>query len=786
MRSFVILLVIFGAFLLVPQSPAAPSPVAGAWQVNPSNCSSTTGVSQIIITPNTLTLTSDQTVTFQAALRKSNGQAMAGDVIWSASSGRMELTSGLFDPDSTGMVTIAACAGTTFATVSVRVLQGATVDLTMWGDRTIMTADDTLTLTVTAEDEAGNLQNVLIPTSDWVRPGGWTVSASGEQHQLRPKESGDWILEVSVLSGLITAQWNVTVMPGMVTGLIGYASDYDITSDEASILTMEFHDAHGNRWSVDGEWAVTDPPPGASIQVIRAGIEPGTAIFEGSVAGLWTLEAEHQGEDYEIQIEVRPGQLHTVELLGDGAHMSVDDSLSLSPMFRDVAGNQVTPMSVIWLVDGVDVTDDLVSSNYNLSQTSAGVHTIVLSADGRVAIVRYEVTPGRCADIITTTEIDVVMVSGTQFGFGTRCVDGHGNSFPVDADLSYPLDTLLITSDEAGGLGYYFVEAVRVGSHELVLTVDGRSEPHFIDVSMGGIDTMTVDVAEDIDQGERFSLVVTGNDAGGNLVGLVEGDVRITTKIGDVSGPDDDGLYWIAAQREGLQQYVLVEVGNVSELVYIDVRPNLLEGRFGSSEEVMIGGIGLNTLFMMTALMGLYVATRRPPVVEDDDDMMYDEHGYDPYGSSTSSDSPYDSIQQSSDGGIGAYSPPIQVSPPSSPYATVKPPSFPTPVFPPAVASFPPPSTATIPPPSSIMPPSLPSSPPPSPSPSSTQVPSPVGTHVPQPQIVADSGPKDASGNRLPPAQGTTPGRAGWYVEGDSKVGYYSEIAGRWTRHQDA
>ena len=44
----------------------------------------------------------------------------------------------------------------------------------------------------------------------------------------------------------------------------------------------------------------------------------------------------------------------------------------------------------------------------------------------------------------------------------------------------------------------------------------------------------------------------------------------------------------------------------------------------------------------------------------------------------------------------------------------------------------------------------------------------------------------DASGNRLPPAQGTTPGRAGWYVEGEGKVGYYSEIAGRWTRHQDA
>ncbi|MBG17823.1 MAG: hypothetical protein CMB77_05655, partial [Euryarchaeota archaeon] len=492
MRSFVILLVVLGACLLLPKNPVAPIPVEGSWQVHPSNCSSTTGVSQIIITPNTLTLTSDQTVTFQAALRKSNGQAMAGDVIWSSSSGRMELTSGLFDPDVAGMVTIGACAGTTFATVSVRVLQGATVDLTMWGDRTIMTADDTLTLTVTAEDEAGNLQNILIPTSDWVRPGGWTVSASGEQHQLRPKEAGDWTLEVSVLGGLITAHWNVTVMPGMVTGLIGYASDYDITSDETSILTMEFHDAHGNRWSVDGEWTVTEPPPGASIQVIRAGIEPGTAIFEGSVAGVWTLEAEHQGEDYEIQIEVRPGQLHTVELLGDGALMSVDDSLSLSPMFRDAAGNQVTPMSVIWLVDGVDVTDDLVSSNYNLTQTSAGVHTIVLSADGRVAIVRYEVTPGRCADIITTTEIDVLMISGTRFGFGTRCVDGHGNSFPVDVDMSYPLDTLLITPDEAGGLGHYFVEAVKVGSHELVLTVDGRSEPHYIDVNMGEIDSMSV------------------------------------------------------------------------------------------------------------------------------------------------------------------------------------------------------------------------------------------------------------------------------------------------------
>ena len=171
-RGMCAILLVLPLFMLVPQ-PASPFAVganSGNFQVDPADCSSTVGVDAIRISPTGhRSITSDQTIDFNAILFDAGGGDVEGKVYWSSSSGLIDRETGFFVPAETGSVTVAACAGNEVEMTTVTVRQGATISLEIESEIHSITTDETLDLVLWAVDSKGNRELALIPMMNMIQ-----------------------------------------------------------------------------------------------------------------------------------------------------------------------------------------------------------------------------------------------------------------------------------------------------------------------------------------------------------------------------------------------------------------------------------------------------------------------------------------------------------------------------------------------------------------------------------------------------------------------------------------
>ena len=111
----------------------------------------------VTISPTATTTNADTPVTFSASTFDYNSLVATVPIVWSASSGQIDASTGVYTPSSTGVHTITACFGVICADETVTVTPGAPVNLVVTPLTATITSDDTLQLTADVVDQFGNV-----------------------------------------------------------------------------------------------------------------------------------------------------------------------------------------------------------------------------------------------------------------------------------------------------------------------------------------------------------------------------------------------------------------------------------------------------------------------------------------------------------------------------------------------------------------------------------------------------------------------------------------------------
>ena len=350
-RGMCAILLVLPLFMLVPQ-PASPFAVganSGNFQVDPADCSSTVGVNAIRISPTGhRSITSDQTIDFNAILFDAGGGDVEGKVYWSSSSGLIDRETGFFVPAETGSVTVAACAGNEVEMTTVTVRQGATISLEIESEIHSITTDETLDLVLWAVDSKGNRELALIPMMNWEVEGGLQPSWKATYYQFTPRFVGNWSIVAKSADSAATATWWVDVSPGIARSAVLRTDSVEMTTDDSIRLWIELSDAKGNIWPAEGRITAVD-----SIARTWVSNDGDNWIFTPTRIGSWILEAVYDGSaasnallDTET-ITVAAGDLANLAIDGEGEIVTVDQKLSLNPVFTDQHGNEVVPRNVL-------------------------------------------------------------------------------------------------------------------------------------------------------------------------------------------------------------------------------------------------------------------------------------------------------------------------------------------------------------------------------------------------------------------------------------------------------
>ena len=105
------------------------------------------------------------------------------------------------------------------------------------------------------------------------------------------------------------------------------------------------------------------------------------------------------------------------------------------------------------------------------------------------------------------------------------------------------------------------------------------------------------------EQGSTLDIFVTGHDANGNQLTIALADVKVSSSAGEIEFTGDRHV--LTLTESGPQHSIRATYGELpTKVVFIDVNPTLFGGIFGSSETVVLLGIGLTiTLLLVIAIM---------------------------------------------------------------------------------------------------------------------------------------------------------------------------------------
>ena len=111
--------------------------------------------SSIEIDNHAQSITADEAVQLHAIVKDSNGNEIDSPVIWSASSGSIDVN-GLFIAGSIGVANITASSGQLNQTTSITVTNGRPAGIESYFNNTEISIDDTILLNASLVDRAGN------------------------------------------------------------------------------------------------------------------------------------------------------------------------------------------------------------------------------------------------------------------------------------------------------------------------------------------------------------------------------------------------------------------------------------------------------------------------------------------------------------------------------------------------------------------------------------------------------------------------------------------------------
>ena len=528
----------------------------------------------------------------------------AAGIDWSVESGSID-SAGYFVGQEVGIWQLNATSGVgANGSGWISVNPGLVNSLEIIGPNRIVYADEAVPLDLRWHDRVGNNVSVLLPLENWTSESGNFRVNNGMVEWL-PSQEGTWRLAAQA-EGVET--WIDVVVENGEIVRVWIDAEHDImTADDVSDLTLQAEDIRGNRWPISAEWSVVETIAESCLVSDIQGTR-----FVGGVAGIWTIQAKHIGQNQtfesETSIDVRPGRLARILLDGDGETISADDSYDLNPRMSDADGNLIAGIQLNWTIDGYDVTPQLRLSDGIWLPSEIGDYLIEADAAGRNARSRIYVEQGLPHTIHVEISLppDQTVASGQEFQISTFAEDLDGNRAPWDVEWEIPDDSLEV--ELTMEVGVYDAKGLSQGDWNIEVfngTAYGNftikvvtGEPRGLRIgqhSGGGL------------QGEVMTLEVNLVDYGGNTVPVQTSMFVFDTTAGQIR--HDIGSYWILElENPGPNQVINVRYESWESETYVDVEPTGID-KLTSTQggQILIGGFAV-ALLMIPLL--LYITRR--------------------------------------------------------------------------------------------------------------------------------------------------------------------------------
>ncbi len=275
--------------------------------------------------------------------------------------------------------------------ISFDVEAGALASITLSGQGSSVTADDSVSLQPVTRDQNSN----LLPTdglrwftwdgnSPTQRPSGcidWgneiTSSMQSSEYVWEASDEGLWY--ICAMEGSYQAMIEVTVSHGEAAVLHKVASGDRLVAGASLSAIITATDADGNEFSIDVSWS------GSDASYFTAEEDQGTYTWAGTVAGDYTLVYIHDEtglfDEWAVTVDAAP--LDSLEMtISPGLTVSQQDTITIDVRAFDAFGNEISvpPSAVLYHGGEKHIMNKVSDSQWTVYMVDQGTSKITVVA----------------------------------------------------------------------------------------------------------------------------------------------------------------------------------------------------------------------------------------------------------------------------------------------------------------------------------------------------------------------------------------------------------------------
>jgi uncharacterized protein YjdB len=414
----------------------------------------------------------DSTVQLTATVKDVASNTLSGKTVtWSSSRSSVATVdaAGLVRGVAAGSATISATSDgvSGSASISVSDTEPAAASVTLSPSNAALGVDNTVQLTATAQDAAGN----TLP--------GKTVTWSSSNSSAATVDTGGLVRGVAAGSATISgtsdgvsgsASITVSDTGPAVAAVTVSPSSTALTVGSTVQLTATVKDAAGNTLS---DKTVAWSSSRSSVATVDA-----TGLVRGVAAGSVTISATSDGVSGTAAATVTEPSVAAVTVSPSSTSITVGSMVQLTATVRDAAGNTLSGKTIAWsssnsavaTVDGAGLVRAAGAGSATISATSDGV-------SGSAAVTVTE--PSVASVTVSPSSASVAVGSAVQLTATVK--DGAGNTLSGKTVTWSSSNSSLATVDAAG-----LVRGVAAGSVTVTATSDGVAGTSTITVTQGG------------------------------------------------------------------------------------------------------------------------------------------------------------------------------------------------------------------------------------------------------------------------------------------------------------
>lgn len=367
-----------------------------------------TDIDSVTISPTATTTTADTPVTFSASTFDYNSLVATVPIVWSASSGQIDASTGVYTPSSTGVHTITACFGVICSDETVTVTPGVPVNLVVTPLAATITSDDTLQLTADVVDQFGN----VVP--------GESISFSPSNGSMGGT-FGDVFQPYSVGGQTVSVTWTTITVIVNVQVELGAPTDIVLTGCEGVTpagteceITTTLYDQFGNIIPLSEAGALT-------YSVTDGLYSEATNMYFADHVGTWQLSLTSGiGLSDSITISTGHGAMDSLEIVPSAWDLTADEVIFMNTTRIDIQGNRL-PVSLPF-ENWTFVSDGEVNIIFDQP-----VQWIPTGLGGRVITAQYET-------ISASITVNVTKGIMTGMALVVDSADANDQSYSLTAD----------------------------------------------------------------------------------------------------------------------------------------------------------------------------------------------------------------------------------------------------------------------------------------------------------------------------------------------------------------